>query len=473
MTWFLSHYSINYPKTILYMLQGSEYRVKDYIAWLHRTKDFRAVMVRRKLDITQKIKLLVIFMMITSAITIFLGALGIFLGGWLAVLGYLLIIGLPWIISYIIIVPIWIGNVFIQRTATRRIVSRAHQKLSAHPGTKIAIAGSFGKTTAKEVLATILSEGKKVAATPGNMNTIIGTSRFIESLDGDEEIIIFEFGESQVGDISELCELVRPDMGLITGINEAHLESFGSIENTVATIFELREFLKDKPLFKNKESKLVADQTATDDKLLYSREGIDEWKVSDIKVSIHGTEFSIQKNDKVIWAKSRLIGEHTVGVLASSVAIADGFGLSASQITSGIKKVIPFEHRMQPRELHGAWVIDDTYNGNSEGVEAGLKLLKQLEAKRRVYVTPGLVEQGAKTQEVHEKIGRQIAVSTDVVVLMKNSVTDFISAGLQKEGFRGKLLIVDEPLEFYNSLDQFVAAGDVVLMQNDWTDNYA
>jgi UDP-N-acetylmuramoyl-tripeptide--D-alanyl-D-alanine ligase len=95
-------------------------------------------------------------------------------------------------------------------------------------------------------------------------------------------------------------------------------------------------------------------------------------------------------------------------------------------------------------------------------------------AKRRVYVTPGLVELGDKSAGIHEYIGQKIAISADMVVLMKNSTTKFIEkAFVRTGGFSGELLIVDNPLRFYENLDQFVAKGDVVLMQNDWTDNYA
>lgn len=88
-------------------------------------------------------------------------------------------------------------------------------------------------------------------------------------------------------------------------------------------------------------------------------------------------------------------------------------------------------------------------------------------------MTPGLVEQGAKTQEVHERIGEQLAGVADVVVLMQNSVTPFVKAGLEKAGFTGKIQMVQDPLAFYSNMEHVVAAGDVVLMQNDWTDNYA
>ncbi|MFZ2544619.1 MAG: UDP-N-acetylmuramoyl-tripeptide--D-alanyl-D-alanine ligase, partial [Candidatus Saccharimonadales bacterium] len=407
------------------MLQGSEYRIKEYLTWLHRTDDFRIVMKRRPLIWTNKIKILAACQVLTIILTIMISITFFMSFGWI------ILLLLPWLLAYVIIIPLLIGDIFVQKPKEKWIISSAKQKLSQHSAKKIAIAGSYGKTTTKEVLKTILSEGYKVAATPGNMNTLIGTSRFIESLDGDEEIIIFELGESNVGDIKQLCDLVRPDMGIITGINQAHLASFKTIENTVATIFELQDFLGKKPLYKNGDDELVMGRVDEHDPLLFTVRGIDDWKVTDSSTSLHGTEFTIQKNEKIVWAKTKLIGEHMLGVLALSVAVADRFGLNTSQIANGLKNVKPFEHRMQPRRLHDAWIIDDTYNGNIQGVEAGLKLLKNVDAKRRVYVTPGLVEQGSETKAIHIKIGKLIANSADVAVLMDNSVTDYISEGLR------------------------------------------
>jgi UDP-N-acetylmuramoyl-tripeptide--D-alanyl-D-alanine ligase len=113
---------------------------------------------------------------------------------------------------------------------------------------------------------------------------------------------------------------------------------------------------------------------------------------------------------------------------------------------------------MEPKPLNGAWIIDDTYNGNIEGMRAGLELLKELPAKKRIYVTPGLVEQGEKTENVHTELGRLIAAAAD---------------SLQANGYQGTVQIESDPLNFYENLQYGLAAGDVVLMQNDWTDNYA
>jgi UDP-N-acetylmuramoyl-tripeptide--D-alanyl-D-alanine ligase len=391
----------------------------------------------------------------------------------LIVLAMILLVTSPLILAYGISIPLWLGQKIIQEPRQNKLIKSARQIFAKHSALKIAIAGSYGKTTAKEILQTVLSEGKKVAFTPGNINTMVGISRFARGLKGDEEVIIFELGEDHVGDVRKLCELVQPNIGIITGINEAHLSSFGTLERTITTIFELQGYLGDKPIYKNQESPLINSKIKPNDKLAFNRHGVDGWKITDLKTDIQGTTFKAKNGLKTILIQTGLLGLHNVGIMAVAIHIADSLGFSTKQIADGFKRTMPFEHRMQPRNLQGAWVIDDTYNGNSEGVQAGLLLLKQLNAKRRIYVTPGLVEQGHKTREVHENIGRQIADVADIVILMKNSVTNYIRNGLNDSNFKGKIMIIDDPLEFYNNLEHFVAIGDVVLMQNDWTDNYA
>ena len=104
---------------------------------------------------------------------------------------------------------------------------------------------------------------------------------------------------------------------------------------------------------------------------------------------------------------------------------------------------------------------------------AGLKLLKELPAKRKIYVTPGLVDQGKDSPVIHRRLGEAIArAQPDLVVLMRHSVTDEIVDGIKAKNYKGQLVIEEDPLNFYTHLDQFVAAGDLVLLQNDWPDQY-
>lgn len=467
----------SYPKVIIYMLQASGYSISDYLNWLKRVADFRRVEKRQELDYTIKAKLLLGFVWLEEIL--FIG-FSLVLIIWFINLNALLPVILPITLmllaplfaAYGIIPILWLGQILVQEPHQRLIIDKAKKIIFENNSYRIAIAGSYGKTSAKEIIATVLSEAKTVASTPGNMNTAIGISRFIRSLTGKEDVTVFELGEEKPGDVAELCDLVMPEAGVITGINEAHLSSFGTLDKTVSTIFEIKDYLGDKTLYKYIESPLVRASVDNSDPFLYSKKGVNGWKVGDVAVDINGTSFKVAKGSKQINVKTKLLGEHHIGILCVAVDIADSLGLTIRQIEEGLSKTEPFEHRMKPMLIHGAWVIDDTYNGNSEGVKVGLELLKTLKAKRHVYVTPGLVEQGEKTKVVHENIGRLAGKVADVVILMNNSTTDFIVQGLKSAGFKGELKIIDDPLRFYSNLEHFVIEGDVVLMQNDWPDSY-
>ncbi len=472
---FLSCYHPRFATSLVFMLQSTEYDTAEYLAWFWRAPDLRHVARRGSLKLTAKARLLVmlarIIIFAEAAIIVILAHFAITQAPYLvAIVAFILIS--PLITVYGLAAVLWLGKVLVQNPKERAIIARASKTLETQPGLRIAIAGSYGKTTFKESLLAVLSEGKNVAATPGNMNTPLGISRFIARLKGDEDVLIFELGEYYPGDIARLCNLVRPQLGVITGINEAHLSKFKTLRATTATIFELADYLTDQPVYKNGDNPLVRTHSGVSDPLVYTSGGVNGWEVSHIELAINATSFTAKKDGKTIHARSGLLGAQNIGPLVACIDIADGLGLTTAQITAGLKATKPYEHRMQPRQVAGAWVIDDTYNGNSDGVKAGLAWLAALPAARRIYITPGLVEQGSSTAAVHETIGREIAAVADVVVLIKNSVTPHIMRGLEAAGFTGELKIVDNPVRFYTNLDQFVATGDVVLMQNDWTDNY-
>jgi len=467
---FLSRYRLSYLRALVYMLQENLYDIRPYIEWYGRTTDFNAVMKRKKLVMTAKAKLLLVWLYLLSVLLIILSAY--FLLTQQYVLGIAMLLLMPYYLALGVMLPLVAGTVLIQRPREKRIIRSARTKLADHTGIKIAIVGSFGKTTMKEILLATLSEGKRVAATPGNMNTPLGISRFISRLDGSEEVLIFELGEYYPGDIRDLCDLVQPDMGVITGINEAHLERFKTIDKTIATIYELADYLGSKPLWVNGESKLALDAIRPGNSS-YTRKGVDKLKVQHAATGLEGTDFQIVGGGSKLRLHSDLLGMHNVGPLAAGVAVATDLGLTAQQIEAGISKTKPFEHRMQPASAAGIWTIDDSYNGNPDGARVAIEFLGAIKGHRRVYVTPGLVEVGPATAVVHTQIGLDLAKKVDVVVLVKNSATPFIANGLKEGGFTGKILWYDDGLTCLNALPHITKSGDVVLLQNDWSDNYA
>jgi UDP-N-acetylmuramoyl-tripeptide--D-alanyl-D-alanine ligase len=474
----ISLYSWHLPTVLVYMLQNTEYHVGPYLRWFWHTSHFERVMYRRTLDRTKAARLLLLALRAGMLIEVTVGLFLVYwwwgygLKGGLA-FGIALFVAYPIVWAHLVVLPLLMGRQVIVLPRQRRAVRASRKIFAEFKGVKIAVAGSYGKTTMKELLNTVLGEGKKVAATPANKNVSESHAIFARKLAGDEDILIIEYGEGQPGDVRRFAEITRPTHAVITGIAPAHLDRYKTLERAGQDIFSVGEVVPPDHVYVNGESS-DALQFVRPGQQLYSAKQALGWKVGDVRINLDGTRFTMRKGKRKLELNSQLLGRHQVGPLALVAALGHEFGLSDEQIVSGVAHTKSFEHRMEPYQLGGAWIIDDTYNGNIEGVRVGTQLLQELPARRRVYVTPGLVDQGADSAKIHEEVGHLIAAAQpDVVVLMQHSVTPFIQEGLQAGGFKGELLIETDPLNFYTNLSLFVASGDVVLMQNDWPDNYS
>lgn len=472
-----SLYTPSFCKAIIYMLQSSEYRFASYLLWFYRTQDFSKVTYRRTLDRTRAAKVLLSVLSVGMYTQMLLGV-SLIIAGYTEELTELYYFGIaaalaaPVIWAHLIVIFVVLAKVLVMMPQDAKHVQAAKSTLGAHQAVKIAVAGSYGKTTMKELLLAVLGEGKKVVATPANKNVTSSHAAFSRSLKGDEDIIIVEYGEGKPGDVAKMNDYVRPTHALITGIAPAHLDRYKTLDAAAQDIFSVANGVKQAHVFINADSTDVEPYVEPDHQL-YSHEGALGWKVSGLKMTVEGMTFTASKASKKLKLHTKLVGEHLLGPLAFAAALASELGLTDSQITRGIAKTKPHEHRMQPYALNGAWVIDDTYNGNIEGVRAGTALLAHLSAKRKLYATPGLVDQGKLTKEVHIQVGQLIArAKPDMVVLFQNSVTKYIKEGLEFAGYAGEVRVEKRPLEFYENLTHFLASGDLLLMQNDWTDNY-
>jgi UDP-N-acetylmuramoyl-tripeptide--D-alanyl-D-alanine ligase len=475
---FLFLYRPKYVSVLVYMLQNSDYDSANYLRWYWRTSDFARVMYRRQLDKTQAARLLVRGFGALAATEVLIG-LALIIWGMHTISGVLVYAGLvciaiyPFVLAHLGVVPIYLGGKYVVEPRRRRAITEAEKLFAEHPGQKIAVVGSYGKTSMKELLLAMLGAGMKVAASPGNKNVAISHAAFARRLEGDEAVVIVEFGEGAPGDVAQLAQLTHPTHAIITGLAPAHLDQYKTLQAAGEDIFSVATFIVPANVYVNGDSKsthgFMQPQFAQ-----YSHAGALGWNVKNISVGFDGTKFVLTNGDLKMRLHCGLLGEHHVGPVALVAVLAYELGMSVDQIEAAVATVHPHEHRMSPYQLAGAWVIDDTYNGNIEGIRAGTQLLKELPGKRKLYVTPGLVDQGEETAAVHQEMGKLIAVAApDVVILMKNSVTEYITAGLQESGFAGELRIETDPLAFYTNLAHIVAVGDVVMMQNDWPDNYA
>lgn len=356
----------------------------------------------------------------------------------------------------------------------RQKLRKATLAFAGHPGTVIAVAGSYGKTSMKELLASLLASKFKARSTVGNKNTLMSLASFGLGLKGDEDYLIVEYGEGAPGDIDRMVKLTQPDFAVITGLAPNHLDRYGSIDEISKDFAVLADYTGVDNTFMNADSNELFTRLGVKGRNYTSDGGFDGWTVLDIRVAIDSLYFELEKCGKKIKIKSNLVGEHNVGPLSFVAGFCVTLGIDNKSIESAISKLEPYEHRMEPRRMHGAWFIDDTYNGNIDGMMAGLKYLKDIKVPgRKIYVTPGLVDQGAETEHVHEKLGQAIAgAAPGQVYLMRNSAQPIIENGMKDAGFSGRLTIVDDPLSFYLNVQDVLATGDVMLCQNDLPDRY-
>lgn len=369
-----------------------------------------------------------------------------------------------------------------------KIINQAKKKLNLLKNLKIiGITGSYGKTTMKEVLSEILGIKFNVVSTFENQNTPIGIARkILKDVDDSTEVFIVEMGEYVKGDVEKICKLTPPDISIITGINEAHLERYLTMENAISTKFEIVENMnKGGLILLNADDELTLKnykRFIKDKKIEWftsSQSSLSNFRVesSQLNTSQLGLNFTLKDLDfdREISFKTGFLAEYVIGNVIAGLIIGKSLGMNENEIKLGVSKIKPVEHRLEPSLLDSDIIlIDDTYNGNSNGIKEGLKLLSKFSGRRKVYVTPGLVETGELTRDIHLEIGKDLAGIADLVVLTRNSVTPFIEEGLLKSGFKKENIIwFNSSKETYSNLRSFINHGDVVLMQNDWSDNYS
>lgn len=358
-------------------------------------------------------------------------------------------------------------------------INDAKKRLRDMPNLKvIGVTGSFGKTSVKYYLQTLLQSKFNVLVTPGNFNTPLGVTITVrEHLNASHEIFICEMGARHVGDIKEVCDIVKPDMGIITSVGPQHLETFFSMENIQKTKFELADALPEGGLiFLNGDNEYISENAGKyDNKVLYYSENEGKgYYAKDITVSQIGTEFTVvADNGESEKFQMRLIGAHNVINVVGAIAVAHKLGVSLKELRIPVRRIQPVEHRMQMREHGLVTIIDDAYNSNPIGSKAAVETLAMFDGVR-ILITPGMVELGDKEEEYNYKFGTYAAKNCDYILLVGKKHTEPIKEGVLSEGFPENKCVVfanlDEAINYaYKIKDQ---GHKYILLENDLPDNY-
>lgn len=390
---------------------------------------------------------------------------------------YYFIISLMLYLNYFMVYIANIINIPVEKLVYLYYKNKALKKMKDMNIPVIGITGSYGKTSSKNIINTILNAKYNSFATPENFNTTYGLINSINNyLDKFNDIFIAEMGAFKVGEISKTCKFIKPNHGVLTTIGEAHLESFGSRENICKAKFELIESLpKDSIAVLNKDDKWQTSYKLKNKNCKVLWIGIDneaDINALNIKLSNRGTSFDVKfKDDDTVYNfETRLLGKHNVYNLLGGIILAYNLGLTIDEIKRGVLNIVPTEHRLELKRSGNINIIDDAYNSNPVGSKMALDVLKLMPGVK-IVCTPGMIELGSKQYSANKEFGKNISKSCDYVILVGKEQTKPILDGLKEENFdEDKIFIVNRVLDAFGIMNELDEGDTYVLLENDLPD---
>ncbi|MFA4916351.1 MAG: UDP-N-acetylmuramoyl-tripeptide--D-alanyl-D-alanine ligase [Syntrophales bacterium] len=335
----------------------------------------------------------------------------------------------------------------------------------------IAITGSSGKTTTKEMVACIAGLTKKVLRTEGNFNNLIGLPLTIFRMNDQHDLAILEMGTNTPGEIGKLTRIAEPDIGLITNIGPAHLEGLKSLDL-------IREEKGD--LFQNMRRRGIAIINRDDDEvnILDSRRqgrrmtfGIEkDADISAENISTRGergVSFTLKIDGIGRELTMAVVGRHNIYNALAAAASCRALGIEHQIICRGLSSFRPIPGRMKVHRLkNGAFLIDDTYNANPASVREALKTLKWLkEDHNSTVIMADMLELGEKVEEMHEYIGSLMAETGVGNIFLRGNFPRVTARGAVKRGFSGNLFFYETPEEVVAYLQSSLKKGDWILVK--------
>jgi len=366
----------------------------------------------------------------------------------------------PLIVSLIILLfqPI---TVFIRNRTIKKAIKKRE---SLENLLVIGITGSYGKSSTKEFLKFILEKEFKVISTEKNENSEIGISQCIlNQVKEEHEIFICEMGAYNRGGIKFLCNIAKPKIGILTGINNQHLATFGSKNNIAKAKFELIDSLPMEGLaILNWDSELVRDNFKSSiNNIKYSiSEKQDIW-AEDIKGGKEGISFKILfKTGESYDLNLNINGVQNIPNLLGAIAVAKKLGMETESIIERLKEIDSSIGGMRFKKFNGFDVVNATYSSNYNGIISHLDYLKNWEGKK-ILVMPCLIELGSEGRRTHQEIGKKIGEVCDLAIITSRDYLNDL-----KKGGAKNIIFMDNGEKIFKKIDSFAKEGDVVLLES-------
>ncbi len=365
----------------------------------------------------------------------------------------------------------------LELTITNHYINDAKKLLSSSNAKVVGITGSYGKTSVKYYLSTLLKAKYNTLMTPESYNTPMGVVITIRSsLSALNEVFVCEMGAKRVGEIKEICDIVHPELGIITSVGPQHLETFKSLDNVKKTKFELADSLpNDGTLFVNADDENIASYIGGRKHIGYSVKGNGDYNAKIVSLGEKGTTFMVTspKGESEEFS-TKLIGMHNVLNITGAIAVANTMGIELKRLKAQVSKLDPVPHRLELVRKGADLIIDDAYNSNPTGTKAALETLSYFDGMK-ILLTPGMVELGAKQEELNREFGKNAADVCNYVILVGKHQTEPIYNGLKDADYpEDKIFVAETFNEAITHAYGLNAMGErkIILLENDLPDNY-
>jgi UDP-N-acetylmuramoyl-tripeptide--D-alanyl-D-alanine ligase len=345
----------------------------------------------------------------------------------------------------------------------RALQTIARAARQAFPGDVVAVTGSAGKTTTKDVIAEMLSVSKRTAKNEGNLNNHVGLPLSLLRLPDDAEAAVLEIGMNHAGEIRELASIARPDVGVVTNAGYAHIEFFDSVEGIAAAKRELIEALPASgTAVLNADDARVSQFPFAGRRILYGQSADADVRAEEVEYSLDGARFRVGETR----FETTLTGRHSVSNLLAGIAVAGIYEIEPDELTGVVRKLAPGKMRGERFRHRDILIYNDCYNSNPDAARAMLDVLRDTPARRRIAVLGEMLELGRWAEALHRDVGTYAAEQgIDVLVGIRGAACCTLDAATRAGLRAGAAFFFDDPVEAGRHLAQIAEAGDAILFK--------
>lgn len=333
----------------------------------------------------------------------------------------------------------------------------------------VAITGSVGKTSTKDMIASVVSQKYKTLKTIGNNNNNIGLPFTILRLK-DEEVMILEMGMNHFGEISLLSKIAKPNICVITNIGTSHIGNLGSRENILKAKLEILDDAEKPTIIINNDNDLLhkwyVENKENKNIITFGIENESDIMAKQLELHHNGSEYKCNINGKNVNVKVPIAGEHFVLNALCATTVGKVLNIDENKILDGIASVELTKKRMDVTEKNGITIINDAYNASLESIKASLKYLQTFKNNRKIAILGDILELGNYSEDLHRKVGMEVVKEGVDILICYGKASKYIVEQAKKEGMKEKnIYYFSEKEEILELLKKEIKRGDVLLFK--------